>query len=287
VSFPVKLFTIKGNLVFMNNLYRKVAVASVGIALGFALGANKEAKAATIILTPTTSFGVTDYNLDGQGDSYYGGVPFHVGLGTFYPSGQWGPEERAFTKEDRAFYEFNIANLSLASTVISSAIFRVRFDSLSAYHRYYALQLFGYRGNGQPDASDFSQDMKAGFGQPPAPVSDFENSIYLGWYNPVGYQPVRKFNFNLDFYVTPFVNELISKNNAFAGFSVRENEYSVGDATLNQNASLIITTVDVPEPVPEPTTIFGSALALSLGGWLKGKKSSQQNKTKSQGQSIV
>ena len=33
------------------------------------------------------------------------------------------------------------------------------------------------------------------------------------------------------------------------------------------------------EPVPEPTTIFGSALALGVGGWLKRKKSSQQNKT--------
>ncbi len=33
--------------------------------------------------------------------------------------------------------------------------------------------------------------------------------------------------------------------------------------------------------VPEPTTIFGSALALSLGGWLKRKKSSQHNKTSS------
>lgn len=32
------------------------------------------------------------------------------------------------------------------------------------------------------------------------------------------------------------------------------------------------------EPVPEPATIFGSALALSLGGWLKRKKSSQHNK---------
>jgi hypothetical protein len=30
--------------------------------------------------------------------------------------------------------------------------------------------------------------------------------------------------------------------------------------------------------VPEPTTIFGSALALGVGGWLKRKKSSQQNK---------
>jgi len=259
----------------MNNLYRKVAVTSVGIALGFALGANKEAKAATIILTPTTSFGVTDQDWDGRGDSYYSGTPFHVG-----PSRNHGGE----SQEDRAFYEFNIANLSLASnTVISSAIFQVRVDSLSAYHRYYALQLFGYRGNGQPDASDFSQDMEADFGPPPPPVSDFETSIYLGWYNPVGYDPVYRVNFNLDFSVTAFVNELIRTNNAFAGFSVRANQYPAGDATLNQNASLIITTVDVPEPVPEPTTIFGSALALSLGGWLKRKKSSQQNKTTSQG----
>jgi hypothetical protein len=36
------------------------------------------------------------------------------------------------------------------------------------------------------------------------------------------------------------------------------------------------------QPVPEPTTIFGSALALGVGGWLKRKKSSQQNKTTSQ-----
>ena len=33
------------------------------------------------------------------------------------------------------------------------------------------------------------------------------------------------------------------------------------------------------QQVPEPTTIFGSALALSVGGWLKRKKSSQQKKT--------
>jgi hypothetical protein len=31
-------------------------------------------------------------------------------------------------------------------------------------------------------------------------------------------------------------------------------------------------------PIPEPTTIFGSALALGVGGWLKRKKSNQQNK---------
>ncbi len=252
----------------MKNLYRKVAVTSVGIALGFALGANKEAKAATIILTPTTSFGVIDFGMDGQGDSYYGGVPFNVGLKPIYQSGPWGPEERPFTTEHRAFYEFNIANLSLApNTVISSAIFQFRVDSLRAGHRYFALLLFGYRGNGQPDASDFSPGIGGG----------------LGWYNPVGYDPVDWVNFNLNFSVTRFINELISTNNAFAGFSVRQNDYYIGNVILNQNASLIITTVDVPEPVPEPTTIFGSAIGLGLGGWLKRKKSSQQHKTTSQG----
>src|SRR4028119_272626 len=35
------------------------------------------------------------------------------------------------------------------------------------------------------------------------------------------------------------------------------------------------------QPVPEPTTIFGSALALGVGGWLKRKKSGQENKTTS------
>jgi hypothetical protein len=38
-----------------------------------------------------------------------------------------------------------------------------------------------------------------------------------------------------------------------------------------------------PEPVPEPTTIFGSAIGLFLGGWLKRKKSTLKNKTTSQG----
>ena len=142
----------------MNNLYHKVAVTSVGIALGFALGVNKEVKAATITLTPVTSFSVTGQNRDGLGDSYYSGAPFHVGLSRNY-AGQ--------LQEDRAFYEFNIANLFSASTVISSAIFQVRVDSFYGGYRYYVMSLLGYVGNGQPDASDFSQDMEAGFGVTP------------------------------------------------------------------------------------------------------------------------
>jgi hypothetical protein len=49
----------------MNNLYHKIAVASVCTALGFALGANKEARAATFTFTSTSSSFVVDYNQDG------------------------------------------------------------------------------------------------------------------------------------------------------------------------------------------------------------------------------
>jgi len=52
-------------------------------------------------------------------------------------------------------------------------------------------------------------------------------------------------------------------------------DYFGGSASLANSAELNIET----EPVPEPTTIFGSALALGVGGWLKRKKSSQGNKT--------
>ena len=256
----------------MNNLYRKIAVTSVGIALSFALGANKEVKAATIILTPATSFGVADQNGDGLADSYYSGVPFHVGRRSDYQPGRH--------IEDRAFYESNIANLSLApNTVISSAMFQVRVDSMRVDHRYYTIELYGYRGNGQPDASDYSAGVYGqGYINTPVPVYDFETWIYLGWYGPG--KETQQFNFDIGFPVGPFVNELISKNNAFAGFSIRPGDYNVGDTTLNHmDASLIITTVDVAEPVPEPTTIFGSALALSLGGWLKRKNLSRFNKT--------
>jgi hypothetical protein len=243
----------------MNNLYHKIVVTSVVIALGFALEVNKEVKAATITLTPVTSFGVTNKNMDSLGYSYTGGTLFHVG------------------QRDRAFYEFNIANLSPVSTVISNAIFRVNVYSLSAYHRYYALKFIGYRGNGQPDVSDFSR------ANGDAPYYSFDPLLYLGEYQPVSYAAVNQYSFDLDFIVTPFVNNLITQNNAFAGFGVSTNEWAgFGDSYLSQNASLIITTVDVAEPVPEPTTIFGSALALGVGGWLKRKKSSHQNKTTSQ-----
>jgi hypothetical protein len=57
-----------------------------------------------------------------------------------------------------------------------------------------------------------------------------------------------------------------------------------GDSSISEDVSSSFggsgaaQTVEV-QPVPEPTTIFGSALALGVGGWLKRKKSSQHNKT--------
>jgi hypothetical protein len=65
----------------MNNLYHKVAVASVCTALGFALGANKEAKAATFTLTPTILSLASQIRIGRSGRQLFpGGAPFHVGI---------------------------------------------------------------------------------------------------------------------------------------------------------------------------------------------------------------
>src|SRR4028118_722565 len=112
MSFPAKLFSIKGNLVFMNNLYHKIAVASVCTALGFVLGANKEVKAATITLEPTINFEVLDYSNDGVPDSvrmednsYFGKVR---------------------VVEGRLFGEFNIGSFSFANEEITSVFLQTQ-----------------------------------------------------------------------------------------------------------------------------------------------------------------
>jgi hypothetical protein len=103
-------------------------------------------------------------------------------------------------------------------------------------------------------------------------ISDFEAGVFLNSVD-VSSSSVGDI---LRFDVTPFVNQLVNSNNAFAGFTIRASNF--GGVTLNaydNNSSLVIEA----EPIPEPTTIFGSALALSLVGWLKRKNSSQNNKT--------
>jgi hypothetical protein len=239
----------------MNNLYHKVAVASVCTALSFTLGVNKEAKAATFTLTMDsspasdgTSFIVWDTDQDGLGNYVYGGAVVHsVGI----------RRDERFTQEFRTFYEFNIAQLSLASnTVISNAIFQGASNSPVGNQG--TMALFGYVGNYQADLSDFERETY----YIPSRPRDFPNGTF-------------------SYDVTPFIQQIISNNNAFAGFGARsaylEEPFYV---EVDRFASLTITTV--AEPVPEPTTIFGSAIGLCLGGWLKRKKSTPQNKEKSQ-----
>jgi hypothetical protein len=249
------LFTIKGNLVFMNKLYQKVAFASVCTALSFALVANKEAKAAVFTLTPTLSFSVGDRDAqDGLGDYISGDVPLPVGI----------INGGGYRQEYRALYEFNLANLSLApNTVISSAILGVKANNIS-YGRFAELKMYGYIGNGQADVSDFESGEYLE-----------RKYLYTELLNDTipGIKPSKFFNFN----VLPFISQSIKNNDASAGFSLRIDD---GYFTANKDASLTIITADVTESVPEPTTILTAAVALGWGGWLKRKNSSQQHKTK-------
>jgi hypothetical protein len=240
----------------MKNLYHKVAFASVCTALSFALVANKEAKAAVLTLTPTSTFRVKQRDVQDELRVYLSGdVLLPVGI---IKSG-------GYTQQYRALYEFNFANLSLAhNTVISSAIFEVKANNISWYNRRFSrLDVHSYIRNGQGNISEFGGEYLDG------------RSLYSVINNNSTINPSPTFSFN----VLPFISQKIKNNDTFAGFSLRSNEAYL---SLDEDARLTIITTDIAEPVPEPTTIFGSALALSLGGWLKRKKSSQQNKTRSQ-----
>ncbi|MEG4248640.1 PEP-CTERM sorting domain-containing protein [Microcoleus sp. Pol10D4] len=260
MGFLVKLFSIKGNVVCMKNLYHKVAVASVCTALGFVLGTSEEAKAATFTLAPSITFEVIDkgyegYTFDGLGDEVFPGNFDVVVRGTL--------------GEAAEFAEFNIGSLSFApNTVISSAVFQAEIFSflvtglgVEDYTNPGSLGIFGYVGNGTVEASDF------------------EAGVLLSSVDVSSSSPGDILSFD----VTPFVNQRVSNGDAFAGFGIRALNFG-GLALKNTYAPgiqprLIVEADIVAEPVPEPTTIFGSALALGLGGWLKRKKSNQQHKT--------
>jgi hypothetical protein len=240
----------------MNNLYHKVAVSSVCTALSFALGANEEAYSATFTLQPTLTFEVVDLGSpnssspDWRGDAYYY---------TNYPS-----VHSRTNLDRRASYEFNISNLSLANALIRHAIVETRINSVINRFPIF-LAIFGYVGNGIPD------------------ISDFEAGVYLNY---VSNSLSPSAGNILSFDVTPFVNQLVRNNDTLAGFTIRASSYiSFGGGSgvslnaTDNNSRLVIETIGVVEPVPEPTTIFGSALALSLGGWLKRKNSSLNNQT--------
>ena len=229
----------------MNNFYHKVAVASVGIALGFVLGANKEVKAAT--LAPTINFEVLDYSNDGVGDSvrmednsYFGKV--RIG-------------------EGRLFTEFNISSFSNDITrVFLQTQIGYLGGAVGEFRNPGSFGLFGYAGNGTGDLSDFGAGVLL--------TSVDTSSLSRGE--------------TLNFDVTGFVKQRVSNGDPFAGFGFRVfNPGFVelgGDSFPDYPVTLVVET----EPVPEPTTIFGSAIFLGVGGWLKRKKSTPQNKAKSQ-----
>jgi hypothetical protein len=245
----------------MNNLYHKVAVASVCTALGFALGANQEAKAATITLPSTINFGVLDSSYDGNS---FDGLGDEV-LPANFPITLKGTQGEA-----AQFAEFNIGSLSQIPN-ISSAIFQAEILSFLVsglgvnVTNPGSVGIFGYVGNGT------------------AETSDFEAGVLLSSVDVSSSSPGDILKFD----VTQFVKQGVSNNNAFAGFGIRA--LNLGGLSLKggdfpgSQPKLIVETAEVAEPVPEPTTIFGSAIGLCLGGWLKRKKSTPQNKTTSQG----
>jgi hypothetical protein len=235
----------------MNNLYRKVAVGSICTAIGFALGATEEVKAATITVPPTIQFGVNTRS-DRFNNSFselspqYDIVSFAAVRGS--PS-------------SARLAEFNISSFFLApNTIIRSAVFQDKISRFGGYPPF-SLSIFGYIGNGTAEASDVDKGV-------------FLSSVDISSLSPGD---------TLNFDVTTFVNQRVSSNgNPFVGFVIQTlgfNRATLGGTDALGRSSLVIETVDAAEPVPEPTTIFGSAIGLCLGGWLKRKKSSQQNKT--------
>jgi len=260
----------------MNNFYHKVAFAFACTALSCALGANKEAKAATFNTSssPLITFQVIDggsSGRDGLGDAvYYISFPDVDN----YRFNSWYDVERTTAKETAALTEFSIPYLTNAITgyrtdtritKIINAALKIevwhwpRFDYASR-----PLGLFGYIGNGTAEASDFEAGV-------------FLDSITFSEEEPE-YSSVY-------FNVTPFLHELVSNNNEFAGFAVRPLSDSQTFFSHPEDDFISLPTLYIEgeyEVVPEPTTIFGSAIGLCLGGWLKRKKSTLQNKAKSQ-----
>jgi hypothetical protein len=257
MSFPAKLFAIKGNLLFMKNLYRKVAVASVCTALGFALGANEEAYSATFTFTNNNlTFDVLDMN-----NNFFGVPARFDGRGDkLFPAGS-AAVMKTTDSEAAELTEFNISSFFLApNTVISSAVFQTNISPFRTHNFVGSLGIFGYVGNGR------------------AEISDFEAGVLLSSVDVSSLSPGDTFKFD----VTQFVNQRVSNRDAFAGFGIRAlnlGQVHLGGTDARDHSSLIIETADVIESVPEPTTIFGSVIALGVGGWLKRKNSSRKNKT--------
>jgi len=260
----------------MNNFYHKLAVASICTALGFAIGTSEEAKAATF--NSSFPYSLTFQVYDGGSFGSFDGLGDAVGSVGFTDPDMgmrhtWELVERTTAREIAALTEFSIPGLTSVSTGyrtdtritnITSAILRVQVEwQYTFYEGPRTLSLFGYVGNGIAEASD----LEAGI---------FLESVTSSRANS---------NSFADFNVTPFLNTLVSNNNEFAGFAVRsltEDRFVMGyEGYSGRTLPPTLIVNGEYEVVPEPTTIFGSAIGLCLGGWLKRKKLTSQNKAKS------
>jgi hypothetical protein len=261
----------------MNNLYHKVTIASVCTALGFVLGASPEAKAASFIPTIRTTISYPTFTVTDLDSSYYGGSPSSFdGLGDLV-SPHWGNYVINGTLGEAAqITEINIYGFFGITRIINSAILQAKIGhqvsglGVGLLDRPSSLGVFGFVGNGKVEASDF------------------EAGVLLSSVDISSLSPGDIINFD----VTRFANQLARNNQSRLGFSIRALNFgglTLGDVEGEDERisrpTLILETsiIPKPEPVPEPTTIFGSVIALGVGGWLKRKKSSQQNKTKSKG----
>ncbi len=192
-------------------------------------------------------------------------------------SHSWFTTQRTDTREIAALLEVPLSILTRyisRNTRITNAVLRVFAAPADRYaynvyfdDEYAVMGVFGYVGNGIAEASDFEAGVFLD-------SKKIRGRTHGSWY---------------DFNVTPFVNGIFSNNNEFAGFTLRSLSQhqillpSAGGIFEIYPPTLILSGGVEPEPVPEPTTIFGSAIGLCLGGWLKRKKSTLQNKTMSQG----
>jgi hypothetical protein len=225
----------------MNNLYHKVAVTSICTVLGFALGANKETKAGTLILSPSAEF-------------------------TIAANGYYPPNLLGLTSEGYSYYEFDIGSLPptyLLSNNMSRFTLSIQADYSNNLNPNY-LYIFGYVAKGLPDnISVFEKAV-------------FINDVFIGVKGTPYVFPGDPIKVD----VTSFVRDLLDQGNTLAGFNFRSESNGLFSLTKPQGSYLVIEN-NVPDPqhVPEPTTIFGSALALSLGRWLKRKSLNQNNKT--------
>jgi hypothetical protein len=103
----------------MNNLYHKIAVASVCTALSFVLGASEEVKAATITVPPTIQFGTFRY-IGHFPEDFYTEVTPESNVVLFAPTRQGGERTR--------LAEFNINSfLRLLIQLLRVLFFRISF----------------------------------------------------------------------------------------------------------------------------------------------------------------